>query len=67
MQYLSKKSQILVNMWFSTSFKTHKFLQDSDPWFSNYAPKKELFLIVGSFGQPKNFLFLNFFGSDFFS
>jgi hypothetical protein len=34
-----KNLQFLVNMWFSTSFKTHYFLQDSNLWFRSYAPK----------------------------
>jgi hypothetical protein len=61
-----KNFKFLVNICYSTSFKTHKCLPDSNLWLYCYVPKTHFFCHAGSFGQPKNFLFSNFFGLDFF-
>ena len=58
-----KNLKFLVNMWFSTSFKTHLFLQDSNLWFRSYAPKIKLFC---SWAAKKTFYFLTFLSWVFF-
>jgi hypothetical protein len=53
-------------MWFSISFKTPNFYKI--PISSLGAmPQQQNYIEGRALGQPKNFLFFNFFGLDFFT
>jgi hypothetical protein len=60
--FLHKILNFFVNMCFSTTFQTYKFLQDSNPLRYYSVRKPHFFGPMGSFRQPKHFLLFNFSG-----